>query len=95
MNSNEASPAWWRNDLWIPCVAGIFLALAWCLQRDWIVVNDNALLQWGLPSGWVVTNRGFFLACLTVVYVVAGWNAFLVGLRLALRARLDVDFLMV
>ena len=95
MNSNEASPAWWRNDLWIPCVAGIFLALAWCLQRDWIVVNDNAFLQWGLPSGWVVTNRGFFLACLTVVYVVAGWNAFLVGLRLALRARLDVDFLMV
>jgi hypothetical protein len=61
MNSNEASPAWWRNDLWIPFVAGIFLILAWCLQRGWIVADHNAFLQWCLPREWVVTNHAVAL----------------------------------
>jgi cation transport ATPase len=95
LNSSEVSAAWWRNDLWIPFVAGIFLMLAWCLQRGWIVADHNVFLQSLLPREWIVTNHKVSLACLAIVYVVAGWNAFLVGLRLAIRARLDVDFLMV
>ncbi|MCE9619133.1 MAG: heavy metal translocating P-type ATPase [Planctomycetes bacterium] len=72
------SGAWWRGELMVPIVAGLFLLLAWIMHHEWI------------PS-----NRAIFWGCLGVVYLVAGWNAFLAGLRLMLKGRLDVDFLMV
>jgi Cd2+/Zn2+-exporting ATPase len=77
-STGAPAAAWWRNDLWIPAVSGIFLLAAWVMGR-----------------GWIAAPREVFFGCLAVVYAVAGWKAFRAGLRLMLRGRLDVDFLMV
>ena len=52
-----------------------------------------------LLAAWLLERNGApreaCLALYATAYLVAGWGAFLQGLRLALRLRLDVDFLMV
>ena len=46
-------------------------------------------------SNWIVAPREVQWAFVVVAYVVAGWNAMIRGIQLALRLHLDVDFLMV
>jgi Cd2+/Zn2+-exporting ATPase len=52
-----------------------------------------------LLAAWLAERNEFqreaWLGLYAASYLVAGWGAFLQGLRLALRLRLDVDFLMV
>ena len=52
-----------------------------------------------LLAAWLAERNDFqreaWLGLYAASYLVAGWGAFLQGLRLALRLRLDVDFLMV
>ena len=66
------------SELLVPVLAGVALATAYAMQREWI----------GAP-------RELQLALFMVAYLIAGLEAFVRGLKLALRAHLDVDFLMV
>ncbi len=66
------------SELLVPVLAGVALATAYAMQREWI----------GAP-------RELQLALFMAAYLIAGLEAFVRGLKLALRAHLDVDFLMV
>jgi Cd2+/Zn2+-exporting ATPase len=66
------------GGLLVPAAAGLCLAVAWCLQREWI------------QGPWEV-QRLLFVAA----YLIAGTEAFVRGVRMAVRLHLDVDFLMV
>jgi Cd2+/Zn2+-exporting ATPase len=57
------------------------------------VAGASLLAAWWLERQ--DATREMWLGLYALAYLVAGWGAFLQGLRLALRGRLDVDFLMV
>jgi Cd2+/Zn2+-exporting ATPase len=57
------------------------------------IAGASLLAAWWLERE--NATREVWLGLYALAYLVAGWSAFLQGLRLALRGRLDVDFLMV